>query len=65
MKDIIDNGDKIQTRNAITYSKFGVRMEFDLKDNTIPILTTKKVACKTVIKELLWFIRGSTDNEEL
>ena len=65
MKDIIDNGDKRQTRNAITYSKFGVRMEFDLKDNTIPILTTKKVACKTVIKELLWFIRGSTDNEEL
>ena len=65
MKDLIINGDKRETRNAITYSKFGVKMEFDLKDNIIPILTTKKVACKTVIKELLWFIQGSTNNKTL
>jgi dihydrofolate reductase/thymidylate synthase len=65
MEDLMENGDKRETRNAITYSKFGVKMEFDLKDNTIPILTTKRVACKTVIKELLWFIKGSTNNKTL
>ena len=65
MEDLIKNGDKRETRNAVTYSKFGIKMEFDLDDNTIPILTTKRVACKTVIKELLWFIKGSTDNKIL
>jgi len=65
MKDLIDHGDKRDTRNAVTFSKFGVKMEFDLDNDTIPILTTKKVACKTVIKELLWFIRGSTNNKLL
>ena len=65
MKDLINNGDRRETRNAITFSKFGARMEFDLDNNRIPILTTKRVACKTVIKELLWFIKGSTDNQLL
>ena len=40
-------------------------MHFDLSDNKIPILTTKKVAWKTCLKELLWFIKGSTSNKEL
>ncbi len=40
-------------------------MEFSLKDNTIPILTSKKVAHKTCLRELLWFIKGSTDNKIL
>ena len=65
MKDLMLNGDIRETRNATTFSKFGIKMEFDLKDNKIPILTTKRVACKTVIKELLWFINGSTDNQIL
>jgi len=64
MKDLITNGDKRKTRNATTFSKFGIKMEFDLEDK-IPILTTKRVACKTVIKELLWFIKGSTNNKIL
>ena len=35
------------------------------ENNTIPILTTKKVATKTCFKELLWFIQGHTNNELL
>jgi thymidylate synthase len=40
-------------------------MRFSLKDGKIPILTTKKTAWKTCLKELLWFIRGDTDNKLL
>jgi thymidylate synthase len=40
-------------------------MRFDLTNGKIPILTTKKTAWKTCLKELLWFIRGETDNKLL
>ena len=40
-------------------------MHFDLKNNKIPLITTKKLAWKTCLKELLWFINGSTDNKIL
>jgi len=40
-------------------------MCFSLKDGTIPILTTKRVAWKTCLRELFWFIRGDTDNRLL
>jgi thymidylate synthase len=40
-------------------------MRFSLKDGQIPILTTKKTAWKTCLKELLWFIRGETNNKLL
>ena len=39
-------------------------MEFDLR-NGFPLLTTKKMGWKTVLRELLWFISGSTDNSIL
>ena len=44
---------------------YGSAMHFSLENNTLPFLTTKKVAWKTCLRELLWFIRGSTSNEEL
>ncbi len=59
------NGDIIKSRNGITYNSFGESMKFNLKDNTLPLLTSKKVAWKTCVKELLWFIQGSTDNRIL
>jgi len=62
--DILKNGDKRQTRNAITYSTFGLRMEFDLS-TYLPVLTTKRVYWKGVVEELLWFLRGSTNAKEL
>ena len=40
-------------------------MRFSLANGQIPILTTKKTAWKTCLKELLWFIRGDTDNKLL
>lgn len=52
-------------RNGDTYCNIGSAMHFSLENNSIPILTTKKVAIKTCLKELLWFINGSTNNEML
>lgn len=65
LKEVITKGQRRETRNAFTYSIFGHRMEFDLGQQIIPILTTKRVAIKTAIKELLWFISGDTSNETL
>ena len=65
IKEILEDGHKETTRNGTTLSLFGKSMRFSLKDNKIPILTTKQTAWKTCLKELLWFIRGSTDNREL
>ena len=64
IKKIILNGDERATRNSITKSIFGEKLEFDISES-IPFLTTKKLAWKTVIKELLWFLSGSTDNKKL
>jgi thymidylate synthase len=65
LKNIIDNGNWEETRNGKTKSIFGHMMRFSLKNNQIPILTTKKTAWKTCLKELLWFIHGHTDNKLL
>ena len=62
---VLDNGEMVQGRNGLTQSIFGASMRFSLQDGTLPLLTTKKVAWKTCLRELLWFIRGSTDNKEL
>ena len=61
---IILTGEERATRNSITKSIFGEKLEFDISES-IPFLTTKKLAWKTVIKELLWFLSGSTDNKKL
>jgi thymidylate synthase len=63
--DIIRKGTWEEGRNGKTKSIFGGMMRFSLKDGQIPILTTKKTAWKTCLKELLWFIRGDTDNKIL
>jgi thymidylate synthase len=65
IRDILNDGQEIRGRNGTTKAVFGSAMHFDLSDNKIPILTTKKVAWKTCLKELLWFIKGSTSNKEL
>lgn len=63
--NIIENGYQETSRNGETISIFGHMMKFSLKDGLIPILTTKKVAIKTCFEELMWFIRGQTDNSIL
>jgi thymidylate synthase len=65
VQNILDNGFLEVGRNGKTLSIFGGSMRFSLKNGRIPILTTKKVAWKTCLKELLWFIRGETDNKIL
>lgn len=65
IRDILDKGSLEQGRNGNTISVFGASMRFSLADGTVPILTTKKTAWKTCLKELLWFIRGETDNKLL
>jgi thymidylate synthase len=65
IRHIIENGSMEETRNGTTKSVFGYSMRFSLKDGILPILTTKKLAWKTCFHELMWFIRGSTDNREL
>jgi len=62
---IIKTGHRAETRNGVTISLLGESMRFSLKDNTIPIFTSKKMAWKTCLKELLWFISGDTDNNTL
>jgi thymidylate synthase len=61
IENIIENGVWEEGRNGKTKCIFGSPMRFTLKNGTIPILTTKKTAWKTCLKELLWFIRGETD----
>lgn len=65
INDIIYSGSTEKTRNGNTKVIFGTSMHFSLQNNIIPILTTKKTAWKTCLKELLWFIRGKTDNSLL
>lgn len=65
LEDILENGTWEEGRNGKTKSVFGRSMRFSLKDGNIPILTTKKTAWKTCLKELLWFVRGDTDNKIL
>jgi thymidylate synthase len=62
IRDILSRGSLEVGRNGNTISIFGAAMHFSLENNKIPILTSKKVAWKTCLKELLWFIKGKTDN---
>ena len=63
--DLLNNGSLEKGRNGNTICGIGSAMYFSLENNKIPILTTKKVAIKTCLKELLWFIRGETNNKLL
>ena len=65
LENILENGTLEEGRNGKTKSIFGASMRFTLENGKIPILTTKKTAWKTCLKELLWFIRGETDNKIL
>lgn len=53
-----------ETRNAACHSMFGAFLEHDLNEG-FPILTTKKVFFRGVVEELAWFLRGSTNAQEL
>lgn len=53
-----------ETRNATVYSSFGHRLSCNLEDG-FPLLTTKRVFFRGIVEELAWFLRGSTNVQEL
>ena len=61
LKDILENGVEKDTRNGKTLSVFGRTIRYKFKDGKFPLLTTKKMAWKSIITELLWFLRGDTN----
>ena len=65
VKRIIDVGYKEDSRNGPTRCLYGEKMEFSLEGGVLPLLTSKKVAWRTCLRELLWFISGSTSNDDL
>src|ERR1700754_1866540 len=44
-----------------TRALFGQTLRIDLSDGTLPLLTTKRVSWKTIVRELLWFLTGETN----
>lgn len=72
VKDILDQGTTTIDRTGTgTKQLFGVQLKFDLSTNLstasyleckIPLLTTKRMAVRTLIKEILWMLSGSTDS---
>ena len=65
IRGLLEEGSFEKGRNGDTLCNIGSAMYFSLENQRIPILTTKKVAMKTCLKELLWFIRGNTNNQLL
>lgn len=64
LNKIMINGYERQTRNSLTKSLFGEKLEFDLNDK-FPILTTKKMFIRGIFEELIWFLNGQTNSKIL
>jgi thymidylate synthase len=61
LKEVMDRGDTKDTRTGLkTKSIFGYQMRFDLSAG-FPLLTTKKLHLKSIIYELLWFLKGDSN----
>jgi thymidylate synthase len=60
LHDIMSNGVEKETRNGTTISVFGRQIRHNMSDG-FPLLTTKKMAWKQIVIELLWFLRGDTN----
>lgn len=65
LRYILENGEFVQDRTGVgTYSVTGMLNRYDLSE-TFPAVTTKRLAWKSVVGELLWFLEGSTDERRL
>lgn len=66
LRQILTQGNRRQDRTGTgTIGLFGQQIRFDLSSDALPLLTTKFVPFKMVVKELLWFLKGQTDNNIL
>jgi len=65
LKNVLENGDLRPDRTGVgTRSLFGLQLRFNLTEG-FPAVTTKKLAWRSVVSELLWFIEGSGDERKL
>lgn len=65
LKELLEKGKERKDRTGVgTRGLFGGQLRFDLRES-FPLLTTKKVHLKSIIHELLWFVRGETRVEPL
>ena len=64
LKYCYENGTDVESRAGKVRKSFGYQMNFDLTKG-FPAITTKKLAWKSVVSELLWFIEGSNDERRL
>ena len=64
LKYCFENGDFVKSRAGNVKKAFGYQMRFNLEDG-FPAVTTKKLAWKAVVSELLWFLEGSNDERRL
>jgi len=66
MQSLLDHGDQRMDRTGVgTYSDFGRTLRFDLSQGQTPVFTTKRVAWRHALKEMLWFLRGETNIRSL
>ena len=65
LKDTLANGEKKTTRNGKVVSVFGCMCNFKDISTAFPLITTKKMFFRGIVEELLWFLRGSTNANEL
>lgn len=66
INSILNTGSTKEDRTGVgTIGIFGSQLRFSLKDNTFPLLTTKKMFLRGIVEELLFFIRGETDTKNL
>jgi len=64
LKYCYENGDLVKSRAGNVKKAFGYQMRFDLEKG-FPAVTTKKLAWKAMVSELLWFLEGSNDERRL
>ena len=64
LKHCFENGDFVKSRAGNVKKSFGYQMRFDLQEG-FPAVTTKKLAWKAMVSELLWFLEGSNDERRL
>lgn len=60
LRDVVNGGERRETRSGVTISEFGKTLQFDLSKG-FPAVTSKRLAWKAVVGELLWFLSGKTD----